>query len=104
MPIDKEEVRRIARLARLEHAKTEADQLLDDATLELLAAEISGILDHVKELSAVDTRNVPPTSHGVPLPPLFREDIPAEASDPDRLLASTPQRSGDAVRVPKIVE
>lgn len=104
MAIDKDEVRRIARLARLEHGKNEPDQLLDDATLEKLALEISNILEHVKELSSVDTRAVPPTSHGVPLPPLLRDDVAGEAHDPDRLLTAAPARTGDAVRVPRIVE
>jgi aspartyl-tRNA(Asn)/glutamyl-tRNA(Gln) amidotransferase subunit C len=114
MAIDEAEVRRIARLAHLEYPRVrdregswvEPDEhLIDDATLRKLAADITQILEHVKALSEVDVSNVEPTSHGVPLPPLFREDEPeTERIDPERLLEGAPARSGGAVSVPKIVE
>ena len=58
----------------------------------------------MKELEALDTRDVPPTSHGVPLPTLFRDDVPGEPRDPGALLEAAPERSGDAVCVPRVVE
>jgi aspartyl-tRNA(Asn)/glutamyl-tRNA(Gln) amidotransferase subunit C len=107
MPIDREEVRRIARLAHLEHPRAAGeptDHLMSDEVLSDLANDLSQILEHVKELETLDTRDVPPTAHGVPLPPLFREDVPGEPRSTDALLAETPERSGDAVCVPRIVE
>jgi aspartyl-tRNA(Asn)/glutamyl-tRNA(Gln) amidotransferase subunit C len=80
------------------------EHLLDGATLKKLAADITQILEHVKELTEVDVSNVEPTSHGVPLPPLLREDEPVQEIDPQRLVEGAPARAGDAVSVPKIVE
>src|SRR5262245_27958996 len=104
MAIDKEEVRRIARLAHLEHPKSESDHLLDDATLTKLAEDLNGILEHVRELASIDTKDVPPTSHPVPLRSRMREDESTEPRTADDLLAAAPARQGDAVRVPRIVE
>ena len=113
MAIDEAEVRRIARLAHLEYPRVrdrdgrwvEPDEhLIDDETLRRLAADITQILEHVKELERVDVSSIDPTSHGVPLPPLMRADEPEEGIDPERLLEGVPSRAGDAVSVPKIVE
>jgi aspartyl-tRNA(Asn)/glutamyl-tRNA(Gln) amidotransferase subunit C len=113
MPIDQAEVRRIARLAHLEYPRVQArdgsfveptEHLLDDTTLEQLATELNKILDHVRELSAVDTKDVPATSHPVPLASRMREDVAGEPRDPEKILAGAPERIGDAVAVPRIVE
>ena len=113
MPIDKAEVRRIARLAHLEYPRVQAkdgtwidppDLLIDDATLERLAAELGKILDHVKQLEEVNVEGVEPTSHGVPLPTRTRTDEAKPGITPDRALAGAPMRVGDAVAVPRIVE
>lgn len=113
MPIDKDEVRRIARLAHLEYPRIQnkdgafvepPEHLLDDAALEQLASDLNTILDHVRELSAVDTQDVPPTSHPVPLRSRMREDVPGEPRDPEVLLAAAAQSIEGAVCVPRIVE
>ncbi|MCK6550328.1 Asp-tRNA(Asn)/Glu-tRNA(Gln) amidotransferase subunit GatC [Myxococcota bacterium] len=113
MAIDRAEVRRIARLAHLEYPRVQAkdgtfvepaEHLLDDAMLDKLAAELGQILDHVRELEAVDVEGVEPTSHGVPLPTMLREDTPGHVLTTDDALASAPARVGDGVAVPKIVE
>jgi aspartyl-tRNA(Asn)/glutamyl-tRNA(Gln) amidotransferase subunit C len=113
MAIDEREVRRIARLAHLEYPRIkdrdgrwiESDEhLIDDGTLRKLAADITQILEHVRELESIDVSGVEPTSHGVPLPPLLREDEPRPGIDPEKLLEGAPSRTGDAVSVPKIVE
>lgn len=113
MPIDKAEVRRIARLAHLEYPRIPSkssgfveppELLMDDATLETLALELGRILEHVKELEEVDVEGIEPTSHGVPLPTRFREDAPHPGLPTDRALDQAPQRLGDAFCVPRIVE
>lgn len=114
MAISKEEVRRIARLAHLEYPRvagkdgvlTEpADHLIDDATLEALARDVGNILDHVRELDALDLTGVEPTSHAVRLAPELRADEPrAEPFESERVLEAAPRRVGEAVSVPRIVE
>ena len=113
MSIDKAEIRRIARLAHLEKPRVLGDNgqwaepeshLIDEATLDKLAADLTQILEYVDQLKEVDTEGVEPTSHGVPLPTLFREDAERDGLAPDDALAATPVRVGNAVSVPKIVE
>jgi aspartyl-tRNA(Asn)/glutamyl-tRNA(Gln) amidotransferase subunit C len=93
--IGREIVLHVARLAYLE---------LDEARLEALPAELGAILEHVRAIDALDLTGVEPTSHGVPLPPLFREDQPGQTLDTERALAGAPERSNEAFSVPKIVE
>lgn len=113
MPIDKEEVRRVARLAHLElprvqdangHWTEPSEHLIDDATLERLAKDMAQVLAYIDQLREVDVEGVEPTSHGVPLPTRLREDVGRDGLSADALLAATPARIGDAVAVPKIVE
>ncbi|HUC02112.1 MAG TPA: Asp-tRNA(Asn)/Glu-tRNA(Gln) amidotransferase subunit GatC [Candidatus Paceibacterota bacterium] len=63
--INKKELERLAKLARIE---------LDPAEEEKLLKDLGNILDHFKELQALDTANVPPMAGGTDLTNVFRED------------------------------
>lgn len=63
--IDKKELEHLAALARLELDPKEEEKLLTD---------LGAILDHVKELQALDTSNVEPMTGGTDLKNVFRED------------------------------
>ena len=95
MTISKDTVLHVARLSYLE---------IEEARLEPLIAELGAILDHVRSIAALDLAGVEPTSHGVPLPPLLREDSPGPTLDTERALEGAPERSGEAFSVPKIIE
>jgi len=64
--INKEEVKKIAKLARLGLAEKE---------IEKFQNELSKILDYMEKLKEVDVSNVEPTSHPVLLENVTREDI-----------------------------
>lgn len=113
MPIDKAEVRRIARLASLEHPRVQNREgvwvepeatLFDDALLDQLASDLSGILEHVKALDTVDVTGVEPTRHGVLVTTYLREDRAEPWPDPETLIEGAPERVHDAISVPKVVE
>jgi aspartyl-tRNA(Asn)/glutamyl-tRNA(Gln) amidotransferase subunit C len=113
MTMDREEVRRLARLAQLEYPRVqdaegrwrEPDALLiDDATLDALARELTQILAHVRQLEEVDVEGVEPTAHGVPLPTRLRADEPGEALPTDLALDQAPARLADGFAVPKVLE
>lgn len=93
--ISPEDVRHVARLARL---------ALSDAELERMRAEMSAILDYMDKLRSLDTRGVEPTSHSIPLRNVMREDEPVPSSPLDDMLANAPDRDGDTFRVPRIIE
>jgi aspartyl-tRNA(Asn)/glutamyl-tRNA(Gln) amidotransferase subunit C len=93
--ISREEVQRIAHLARLRLAPDEA---------EAMTGDLDAILDYVEQLQSVDTRDVPPTSHVMSLPTPLREDRPGERLDPELALANAPARHDTAFAVPKVLE
>ncbi len=92
--ITSDEVLRVAHLARLS---------LDDDEAKAMTADLSSVLEYVEQLQAVDTENVPPTSHAIPLATPLREDRPDEPMDPETVLANAPAAAGSAFQVPRVL-
>lgn len=65
--IDDATVRHVARLARL---RLEPDEV------ERMREELSGILEHVDAIQALDLDDVPPTTHVLALENVMRDDVP----------------------------
>jgi aspartyl-tRNA(Asn)/glutamyl-tRNA(Gln) amidotransferase subunit C len=93
--ISREDVVRVARLARL---------ALTDAELETMREQLNAILSHIEALRAVDTSGIEPTSHAVPQFNVMREDEPRPCFPVEEMLANAPDRAGDFFRVPRIIE
>lgn len=89
--IDRDQVLHVARLARLE---------LTDEEVERMAAELSGILDHVERISELDLEGVEPTSHVVALENVLRPDEPEPSLPRERALEPAPDPAAGAFRVP----
>ena len=95
MAITREEVQKVAALARLQ---LEPDE---DARL---TADLDHILDAFARLRTVDTSGVEPTAHVEDFGALMREDEVANPPAGEELLAGAPAREGRLFRVPKIIE
>ena len=95
MALTSEEVLHIARLARI--ALTEDD-------VQRFTAQLSGILDHFAALSAVDTDNVEPTAHPLPLSNVMRADLVAPSLSQKDALANAPLTEDGYVRVRAVLE
>lgn len=93
--ISREDVARVARLARL---------ALTDAELETMREQLNAILAHIDALRAVDTSGIEPTSHAVPQFNVMRDDEPRPCLSVEEMLANAPDRAGDFFRVPRIIE
>jgi aspartyl-tRNA(Asn)/glutamyl-tRNA(Gln) amidotransferase subunit C len=89
--IDLEQVRHVARLARLE---------LADEEVERMSGELSTILDHVEQMSELDLEGVEPTSHVVALTNVLRSDEPRPSWPREQVLAPAPDPDEGAFRVP----
>ena len=89
--IDRDQVLHVARLARLR---------LTDEEVERMSRELSGILDHVEAIAALDLDDVEPTTHVVRLENVTREDVPAPSLSHEQALASAPEHAADSFRVP----
>jgi aspartyl-tRNA(Asn)/glutamyl-tRNA(Gln) amidotransferase subunit C len=97
MSLSLDEVRRIARLARL---KLSAEEEL------ALAGQLSAILDHVAQLGELDVSGVEPMTHALAAgdaAPL-REDLLVPGLPPEQALANAPAREGTCFKVPRIIE
>ncbi len=94
MRVSEAEVERIANLSRL---KMEADKTAMQADLE-------HILTHFDKLNELDTENVPPTAHILPVENVFRKDEVKQSMDRDELTANAPQREDGCYIVPRVVE
>jgi aspartyl-tRNA(Asn)/glutamyl-tRNA(Gln) amidotransferase subunit C len=95
MVLDKATVARIATLARISVAE---DQLGP------LAGELSGILDWVEQLMAVDTENVPPMTSVAEVTLPMRDDVVTDGNDRDAALGNAPRAARGFYAVPKVVE
>lgn len=89
--IDREQVLHVARLARLE---------LTEPEIERMSAELSGILEHVDAIAALDLDQVEPTTHVVQLANVLRPDVPDPSLPRERALESAPDAADGAFRVP----
>jgi aspartyl-tRNA(Asn)/glutamyl-tRNA(Gln) amidotransferase subunit C len=93
--IDEEQVRHIGHLARLSPSAQE---------VERFSEQLSAILAYVDQLSEVDTTDVPPTAHALPVHNVFRNDEPHASLTPDQALANAPQREGSFFALPKVLD
>lgn len=95
MKITREEVRRIAALARLS---------LSDGEADAFTGQLDAILRYVDQLRDLDTSGVEPTAQvGAQVTPM-REDEPRPSLSPEAALANAPRTAGGAFVVPKTVE
>ncbi len=94
MPITRDEVAHLARLARL---------ALTDAELDHFAAQLDVIISAVARVQEVTAEGIPPTSHAVPLTNVFRPDELVPCLDPKAVLAAAPAVEEQRFRVPRIL-
>lgn len=95
MKITVADVEHVARLARLE---------LSEEEKQLFAGQMDNILGYVEKLKELDTNNVNPTSHAVPMENAFRADLTTSSIGVEKALANAPESAGNFYRVPKVIE
>ncbi len=93
--IDAEKVRKGAKLARLE---------LTDAEVQEFTGQMGAILEAVAKMNELDTANVEPLAHCLPISNVFRADQVKPSLGTDATLANAPQRDGSFFSVPKILD
>ena len=95
MSLDKNDVRRVAFLARIR---------VNEDDLEPVAQDLNNIIGWVEQLAEVDTDGVEPMTGATGMTMKRREDIVTDGGNPDRVLGNAPDRVGDFYTVPKVVE
>lgn len=93
--IDAEQVRKVAKLARLD---------LTEAEVEEFTGQLSAILGYVEKMNELDTEGVEPLAHCLAITNCFREDVVTESLGTEVTLANAPETDGEFFKVPKILD
>lgn len=93
--ISKEEVKHVAHLARLAITEEEA---------EMFADQLAAITKFADELNELDTTNVAPTTHVLPLVNVLREDKSVPGLEREKMMKNVKEEEAGQVKVPTIIE
>ncbi len=92
--IDRQQVHKVAHLARL---------ALTDQEEETLTTQLQEILGYFDQLSELDTSDVPPTTRAIEVVNVVRADELKTHLSRDAILDCAPERDGEFFKVPKII-
>ena len=93
--ISKKDVEYVAGLARLEFSEEEKERY---------TKTLNDILEYAEKLKQVDTSDVPPTAHILPVKNLFRKDEVKPSMDREKILQNAPDKDKGCFRVPRVIE
>jgi aspartyl-tRNA(Asn)/glutamyl-tRNA(Gln) amidotransferase subunit C len=94
MKITQQEVENVARLARLDLADQEVEQM---------TRQLDTILSYVAKLDELNTDGIAVPTHTQSVTNAFRDDEVRESLPRDKALANGPKQNGEAFVVPKII-
>jgi aspartyl-tRNA(Asn)/glutamyl-tRNA(Gln) amidotransferase subunit C len=92
--VTKNDVEKIAQLAHLEFPESEK---------ETLTVKFNDILAMMDTLNELETTNVEPLTHGIPLENVFRDDVLKESFPREKILHNAPKSNEDFFKVPKVI-
>jgi aspartyl-tRNA(Asn)/glutamyl-tRNA(Gln) amidotransferase subunit C len=92
--ITRDDVAHVARLARLQ---------LTDEELDLFTGQLAKVLDHARDVEALDVGDLPPTAHPYPLRNVLRPDQVGLCLDRDEVLGQAPAVEDGRFKVPPIL-
>ena len=95
MGLSREEVRHVAELAKLGLTEEEKG---------LFSEQLSAILDYAERLQELDTEDVPPTAHSIPLQNVMRDDEVIPAYPREDILANAPESERGSFKVQAVLE
>jgi aspartyl-tRNA(Asn)/glutamyl-tRNA(Gln) amidotransferase subunit C len=95
MPLTDDQIRRIARLARIAIGDEESVQVRD---------RLNRVLGLIDQLQAVDTAGIEPMSHALDVVQALRQDVVTESDQRARFQSGAPAVEGGLYLVPKVIE
>ena len=93
-PLSREEVAKVAKLARLR---------ITDAELEQFTEQLGQILEHANDMTSLNLADVEPTGHPFGLINVMREDIVRPSLNREVVLVEAPDAEGGRFAVPRIM-
>lgn len=94
MSIDKKIVENVAVLGRLELSEEEKEEY---------TVQLNAILGYMEMLNKLDTTNVQPTAHVLPLKNVYRKDVVKPSMEREKVIANAPDKEDGQFKVPSIV-
>ena len=95
MSIDKNQVKKVAKLSKIS---------LDDSKLESLSKDLASILNFVEQLNKLDTKQIEPLSSTVEKTLEPRTDKINDGKIKNEILKNSPDKNEDFFVVPKVIE
>ncbi len=95
MKLTGKEVAHVASLARLEMSEDE---------IEKFASQLNAILEFADKLNLLETKDILPTAHVLPLKNVFREDRICPGLERKEALLNAPEEEEGMFRVPRVIE
>lgn len=95
MAITPDDVRHVAKLARLDFNEDEVARFTKD---------LGDILEHASKIAELDLAGVEPTAHPIKLENVWRRDEVRPSLAPEQALANAPAAEENKFRVPRILE
>ena len=95
MSITVKDVEHVAKLARLELSDEEKDRF---------TGQMNAILKYAEKLNELDTSNIAPTSHVLPLSNVMREDSTRPSSSIEQVMKNAPEEEDGQFHVPAVIE
>ena len=92
--ISRDEVKKVAQLARLE---------LNENEIQQHAEQLEKILDYIKQLEKINTENIPCTTRAIEVVNVLRKDEKKDYINSEELLDLAPSRENKFFKVPKII-
>ena len=92
--ISEETIQKIAKLARLE---------LTNDEVALYSKQLGAILEHVSQLSQVNTENIEPLVTATDMAQSFSDDVVRNLPEPELIMSNAPEKSGNLFKVPPVL-
>ena len=92
--ISRDEVKKVAQLARLE---------LNESEIQQHAEQLENILEYIKQLEKINTENIPCTTRAIEVINVLRKDEKKDYGNSEELIDLAPSRENKFFKVPKII-
>lgn len=92
--ISNEELKKVAKLARLE---------LSEEEMQVYPKQFAAILSHFEQIAKIDTQGIEPLVTASDIAQYLREDQVRGNISPTEALANAPEKSGNLFKVPPVV-
>ena len=95
MGVTRKDVQKVADLARLK---------LDEEEMDEMTSQLNDILDYFEKLQELDTEDVEPLSHVLPLKNISREDKVEPSLTQEEALKNAPEKGRGHFKVPRVID